>query len=64
MAKKTIKAWGGFSGGRLYSDEVDTGFGGYGNGTTKMRAVFDKRADAKKQYRDVRRIEITYETGK
>jgi hypothetical protein len=60
MKTKTIKAWGGFSEGKLHKILIDSGWGGFGQNENPSLAVFLTRAEAKKQYQDVRRIEIKY----
>jgi hypothetical protein len=56
---KVIKAWGGFTDGKLHVRTIDTGFGGWGkDGFGKAHAIFKSRAAARKEYRDVRKIEI------
>lgn len=51
-------AWAGFSDGKLHAQLVDNGWGGFGNEKHPGLAIFLTRAEAKKQYRDVRKIEI------
>lgn len=53
-----MKFWGGFSEGKLHCSLVDSGFGGWGNTFTMQPAIFSRRDDAKKQYEDVREVEI------
>lgn len=60
MKSKTIKAWGGFTDGKLHAQLVDSGWGGFGQNKHPSLAVFLTRKEAKKKYHDVRRIEITY----
>jgi hypothetical protein len=58
MAKKTVKAWGGFSEGKLLAMKDD------GTYDEPRLSVFTSRKAAERAYQDVRRIEITYDTGK
>lgn len=61
MARKLYrrKLWGGFSDGRLVVGDIDTGFGGYrGGGIVQAPSIFMNRADARREYEDVRRVEI------
>jgi len=67
MAKKIdgrrrykTRLWGGFCDNALHVYEMDTGFGGFGisEGMARMPAIFTSRNKARKQYQDVRRIEI------
>ena len=60
MKKKQFRrfAWGGFTSDKLHADLVDMGFGGFGQSKQASLAVFLTRAEAKKQYQDVRKIEI------
>ena len=62
MTKNTggpaLKAWGGFSAGKLCYLEVDTGFGGFGKALVKMPAIFKARELARAHFQDVRRVEI------
>lgn len=55
-----VRLWGGFVDNVLHSSRVDTGFGGFGTDEAKaiMPAVFTSRVKARKQYEDVRAIEI------
>lgn len=56
---KPVRMWGGFMNGRLHTMEVDTGWGGFGNGDrTRVPAIFATRAAAAKQYQDVRLVYI------
>jgi hypothetical protein len=57
MAKKTIKAWGGFSEGKLLARKDD------GTYDEPRLSVFTSCKAASRAYQDVRRIEITYEIG-
>lgn len=52
---KVIKAWGGFSEGKL--DEIPHN-DAYDDGGFYARAIFLTRKSAKLRYEDVRRIEI------
>jgi hypothetical protein len=54
----TKKMWGGFSNGRLHRREVDDYWGGVNR--RQAHAIFTSYAEAKKQYHDVRRIEVRY----
>lgn len=57
-AVKAIKAWGGFSEGKLHSwDAADS----YDSGPQTHRefAIYQNRHDARKRYEDVRRVTIT-----
>lgn len=55
-----VRLWGGFCDNTLSMSEVDTGFGGFGTGegTARMPAIFTSKAKARKQFEDVRAIEI------
>lgn len=53
-----MKVWGGFQGGKLDIRLVDSGFGGWGNSFTKAPAIFMSREDARREYQDVRPVEI------
>jgi hypothetical protein len=53
-----MQFWAGFSDDRIDTRYVDTGFGGKGVGETRMPMLFVTKADAKKQYEDVRKVEI------
>lgn len=57
MAKKY---WGGFCDGELDIREMDTGFCGFGNGEgmCRMPAIFTSRKEARREYEDVRPIDI------
>lgn len=49
------KMWGGYVEGRLFTMEVDTGWGGFGTGDrTEMPAIFTTRKSARKKFQDVR----------
>lgn len=50
--------WAGYSDGKLMLDDVDTGFGGFGENTTKMPAIFLTRAAARREYHDVRKVKV------
>ncbi len=53
---KIIKAWGGFSDGRLHKiDEIEPQ---YDDGGCSVQAIFKSKKAAKLRYQDVRRIEI------
>jgi len=60
MKKKQFRriAWGGFSDNKLSAILIDSGWGGFGQSKHPSLAVFLTRAEAQKQYRDVRKIEI------
>jgi hypothetical protein len=53
------KVWGGFVDHRLHYRMVDTGFGGWGGRATMTLAIFTSRRDAKREYQDVRPIEVS-----
>lgn len=53
---KKIKAWGGFSSGRLDMREMDDKWGG--ENKRMVPAIFRNRKEARRQYQDVRRVEI------
>ncbi len=55
---RTVMAWGGFVGGKLDWNANDTGFGGFGVGLVSMPALFKTRKEARREYQDVRRVEI------
>ena len=57
MSKESFY-WAGFSEGELHYLDADTGFGGYGEGTTQAPALFLWKKDAKAQYEDVRKVRI------
>lgn len=50
--------WGGFIDGNLDVREIDTGWGGWGQGFIRMPMVFTTRAEARRQYEDVRKVEV------
>jgi hypothetical protein len=52
--------WGGFIAGKLDTREMDTGWGGFGSGDGMRRipAIFTSRTAARKEYQDVRPVEI------
>jgi hypothetical protein len=50
--------WGGFVNNGLDTREVDTGQGGFGTGLTRMPAIFASRRDARREYEDVRKVEV------
>jgi len=52
------KLWGGFVDDKLDILDVDTGWGGFGNGDgmRKMPAIFTSKKDARKCYEDVRQV--------
>lgn len=52
-----MRAWAGYLDGKLHWDIVDDFFGG--KNITKRPAIFTNKRHAKKQYHDVRRVEIT-----
>lgn len=52
-------AWGGFVDGKLHAVLIDSGFGGFGQQKHPALAVFLTRTEARKQYQDVRKIEIS-----
>ncbi len=54
------KFWAGFTDDKLAIREIDTGFGGFGSGDGKHRApmLFPSRAAARKEYQDVRPVEV------
>jgi hypothetical protein len=54
------RLWGGFCDNKLDIREMDTGFGGFGSGDGMRRlpAIFTSRKEARKEYEDVRPIEI------
>lgn len=51
--------WAGFVGGKLDTLQSDTGFGGWGNNFHPMPAIFTSRDQARRQYQDVREVQIT-----
>jgi len=60
MAVKKKWAWGGFVGGRLDVIGVDTGWGGFGQGSiARMPALFASRKECRRRYQDVRRVQVT-----
>ena len=56
--KKPINLWAGFTSDQLMFLDVDMGWGGYGLGLTRTAALFETRKEARKKFRDVRRVEI------
>jgi hypothetical protein len=62
MAKKLYqrKLWAGFSDGRLFFGEMDTGWGGYGSGDgmRRMPSLFTTKREAREQFQDARQVEI------
>ena len=58
MAAKKI-FWGGFVDGKLDVTPVDMGWGGFGTGDiVQLPCIFRTKADAKKKYQDVRKLEV------
>lgn len=53
-----MRFWAGFTDGKLHVRIVDSGFGGWGDSFTEQPAIFKKRDDARKEYEDVREVEI------
>ncbi len=57
--KNVVKMWGGFVSGKLDTNLIDNGFGGYGsNRRYTAPAIFRTKSDAREQYEDVRPVEI------
>lgn len=54
----TMEFWAGFTDDKIHVRRVDTGFGGYGNKETSVPTLFASKADAEKEYRDVRLVEV------
>lgn len=55
------RLYGGFVSGKLDTTEMDTGWGGYGTGSTAIvPAIFTSKAEAKKRYEDVRPVEVLF----
>lgn len=54
----TRRVWGGFVSGKLATEIIDDGWGGWGRRVTRL-AIFTNRKSAREQYRDVRPIDIT-----
>lgn len=52
------KMWGGFTDNKLDFRIVDDGWGGWGQRRRTMPALFTNRREARRQYEDVRRIEL------
>ena len=54
--------WAGFVEDKLYTSVIDTGFGGFddpnGSGRVRAPSLFTARADARKQFEDVRKVEV------
>lgn len=55
---KMIKMYGGFVDGKLHVRLVDSGFGGWGKNFSHQPALFLRKADAQKEYQDVRPVSI------
>ena len=53
-----VRAWGGFINNRLDRRVIDTGFGGWGKGLVLGRAIYNSKKAARKEYEDVRLIEV------
>jgi hypothetical protein len=53
-----MQYWAGFVGDRLDTREVDTGFGGWGDHRVRSPAIFTSKEAARKEYQDVRKIEV------
>ncbi len=50
--------WAGYIEDKIDTREVDTGWGGWGVGKCRLPAIFTSRAEARQQYKDVRKIEV------
>lgn len=62
---KPKRFWGGFVNGKLDVTEVDTGWGGYGTGSTaKIAALFHTRKEARARYEDVRPVIVPIDEPK
>lgn len=59
--KQSIKAWAGFTDGKLLFYTVDDCFGG--SNYHESPAIFKTRKEAKAQFEDVRRVEIKEVNG-
>ena len=52
------RVWVGFCDGRPDYRIIDTGWGGWGNGGYRTIIVFTNRARARREYQDVRPMEL------
>lgn len=52
------RMWVGYSDGRPAYTMIDTGFGGWGKGGYRTLAIFTDKARAKREYEDVRPMEL------
>lgn len=50
--------WGGFIDDKLDTREIDTMFGGPGERTVRAPMLFTSRTEARKEYKDVRKVEV------
>jgi hypothetical protein len=55
-----MKFWAGFVEGKIHVRTVDSGFGGWGNSFTEQPALFKTKDEARKEYEDVRHVEIKF----
>lgn len=62
VEKFECQFWGGFVDGKLDVREIDTGFGGWGEGHSRAPALFLSRDLARKQYQVVRRVNVSVVT--
>lgn len=59
MSDKAVTTfWAGYIAGKLHCEDIDDGFGGWGQGWTKSPRLFTTRAEARKQFEDVRKVKI------
>jgi len=57
-----IKKWAGFVDDKIHISEVDDGFGGYTGNMVKMPHIYNRKSDARKRFKDVRKVKITIES--
>lgn len=56
--RRRKKVWVGFSDGRPAYTVIDTGFGGWGKSCERTIVIFTNKSRAKRQYDDVRQMEL------
>ena len=61
MRDRTYRLWGGFCGGKLCFYEIDDLFGG--SHKRLSPALFRTRREARKQFQDVRPVEVQASEG-
>jgi len=59
MSDKTVTTfWAGFSDGKVSSELIDDGWGGFGKDTRIAIPLFTSRKVARSRYQDVRKVKI------